>query len=76
MSTKETIYREIDCLTEEQLQELLAFIRGLYAVSIPEAEPDEWDKAIIADSKVDNDESVPLDDFVRELGFDPDDLRV
>lgn len=34
MSTKETIYREIDCLTEEQLQELLALIRGLYEDTI------------------------------------------
>jgi len=46
------------------------------SASIPEEEPDEWDKAMIADSKVDNDESMPLDDFVKELGLNPDDLRI
>lgn len=46
MSTKETIYREIDCLTEEQLQELLALIRGLYADTIDDM----------------NEESMPLNE--------------
>ncbi|MGN0181172.1 MAG: hypothetical protein ACI4DP_01980 [Candidatus Ornithomonoglobus sp.] len=38
--------------------------------------PDELDKKMIADSRVDNDESMALDDFAKELGFEPNDLRV
>lgn len=41
-----------------------------------EKTPDEWDKAMIADSKKDNEEKMPLDEFTKELGFNPDDLRI
>lgn len=43
---------------------------------IPEIEPDEWDKKLIADSKENNDETMSLDDFVEELGFNPAELQV
>lgn len=76
MSTKEKAMALLELMTEEQLQGLLMMFHGLVeSKSIPEEEPDEWDKAMIADSKVDNDESMPLDDFVKELGLNPDDLR-
>lgn len=75
MSTKELAYNILDTLTEEQL---LAFVTlfGNPVNRIPEVEPDEWDKAMIADSKIDNDEAVSFDEFVKELGFEPNDLRV
>ena len=30
---------------------------------------------MLADSKIDNDESMPLDEFIKELGFNSDDLN-
>lgn len=43
---------------------------------IPERMPDEWDKAMLADSRKDNAEKMSLDEFTKELGFNPDDLRI
>ena len=62
MSTREQAVQILNQLTEEQL--------------IPEEEPDAWDREMIADSKEENTESMKLDDFVKELGLHPDDLRV
>lgn len=74
MSTREKAFYIFNQLTEEQLA---AFVTLFGSVrTIPEEEPDEWDKALIADSKIDNDESMSLDDFVKELGFKPNDLRI
>lgn len=76
MSTKEKAMQLLERMTEEQLQGLLMMFQDLLdPPDFPEEEPDELDRALIADSKVDNDESMPLDEFVKELGFDPDDLR-
>lgn len=62
MSTREQAVQIFNQLTEEQL--------------IPEEEPDAWDREMIADSKEENTESMKLDDFVKELGLQLDDLRV
>ena len=62
MSTREQAVQILNQLTEEQL--------------IPEEEPDAWDREMIADSKEENTESMKLDDFVKEVGLQPDDLRV
>ena len=59
MSTREQAVQILNQLTEEQL--------------IPEEEPDAWDREMIADSKEENTESMKLDDFVKELGLQPDD---
>lgn len=75
MSTRELAYNILNTLTEEQLQAFVILF-GNPIKHIPEIEPDEWDKEMIADSKVDNDESMSLDAFVKEMGFNPDDLRV
>lgn len=74
MSTKEKAFYIFNHLSEEQLSAFVTLFGGM--MSIPEEEPDEWDKAMIADSKIDNDESMQLDDFVKELGFEPNDLRI
>ena len=74
MSTKEKAFYIFNHLTEEQLSAFVTLFGGM--MSISEEEPDEWDKAMIADSKIDNDESMQLDDFVKELGFEPNDLRI
>lgn len=61
MSTKEKAMALLDLMTEEQLQGLLMMFHGLMeSASIPEEETDEWDKSMIAHSKVDNDESMPF----------------
>lgn len=60
MSTREQAVQILNQLTEEQL--------------IPEEEPDAWDREMIADSKEESTESMKLDDFVKELGLQPDDL--
>lgn len=73
MSTREIAYNILNTLTEEQLQAFVILF-GNPINNIPEVEPDEWDKEMIADSKVDNDESMSLDAFVKEMGFNPDDL--
>lgn len=75
MSTRELAYSILDSLTEEQLQAFVTLF-GNSVNRIPEIEPDEWDKKMIANSKDDNEESMPLDEFTKELGFNLDDLRI
>jgi hypothetical protein len=71
MSTREmanTIYYALD---EEQLKKFIA----LFGLStIKEVEPDEFDKELIADSMIDNDDEMDLDDYARSLGLDPNDF--
>lgn len=75
MSTKEKAFYIFNQLTEKQL-EAFVILFGNHFHDIAEEEPDDWDKAMIKDSKVDNEESMPLDKFVKELGFNPNDLRI
>ena len=74
MGTREMAHAVIDKLSGAQLE---AFLRLFAepAVYIEEIEPDEWDMKMLRESETDSGESVPLDDFVREMGFDPDELR-
>jgi len=74
MSTREKASMILDRLTEEQLWAFVTLFGA--SIEIPEEEPDEWDQALIKDSQVDNAESMEMDDFVKELGFTPDDLRI
>lgn len=74
MSTREKASMILDRLTEEQLRAFVTLFGA--SIKIPEEEPDEWDQALIKDSQVDNAESMAMDDFVKELGFTPDDLRI
>ena len=51
-----------------------AVFHDLVSVPVmPEEERDPWDREMIADSKKENTESMKLDDFVKELGLQPDD---
>ena len=73
MSTREMAYSILSNLSEEQIKAFITlFGRGFS--NFEETEPDEVDKWLISDSLIDNDESMPLDDFVRSMGMDPDDL--
>ncbi len=75
MSTKEKAFYIFNSLTEEQLEAFVILFGRNFNI-IPEEIPDDWDKEMIANSCEDNEESVPFDDFVKELGFNPNDLRV
>ncbi|MDD6082607.1 MAG: hypothetical protein SPK18_04710 [Treponema sp.] len=73
MSTREMAYSILSTLSEEQIKAFITlFGRGFS--NFEETEPDEVDKWLISDSLIDNDESMPLDDFIRSMGMDPDDL--
>jgi hypothetical protein len=75
MSTRELAFNILESLTEEQLKAFVTLF-GNSVNRIPEEEPDEWDRQMIADSREENEESMSLDAFVKEMGFNPDDLRV
>ena len=73
MSTREMAYSILSTLSEEQIKAFITlFGRGFS--NFEETEPDEVDKWLISDSLIDNDESMPLDDFIRSMGMDPDNL--
>ena len=73
MSTREMAYSILSTLSEEQIKAFITlFGRGFS--NFEETEPDEVDKWLISDSLIDNDESMPVDDFIRSMGMDPDDL--
>ena len=73
MSTREMAYSILSTLSEEQIKAFITlFGRGFS--NFEETEPDEVDKWLISDSLIDNYESMPLDDFIRSMGMDPDDL--
>ena len=74
MSTKEKAFYIFNQLTEKQLNAFITLFENQFQ-SIPE-EADEWDKDMIKSSQEDNEESIPLDEFVKELGFNPNDLRI
>lgn len=75
MSTREKAIAVLNSMTEEQLQGFIMMFGGLAKFDFTEETlPDEWDMALIEDSKKDNDEIMPLDDFVKKLGFDLNEL--
>lgn len=73
MSTREMANTIYYSLTEEQLKRFIALF-GLNINSIEEVEPDDFDRELIADSEIDNDDVMDLDDYVRSLGMSPNDL--
>ena len=73
MSTREMANTIYYSLTEEQLKRFIALF-GLNINSVEEVEPDDFDRELIADSEIDNDDVVDLDDYVRSLGMNPNDL--
>lgn len=73
MSTREKALYIFNQLTDEQLAAFVTLFSG--ERFILEEAPDEWDRKMIADSREDNSENMPFNDFVKELGFNPDELR-
>ena len=69
MSTREMAYNILADLSEEKVKAFITLF-GRCFDDIEEEEPDEFDKELIADSLIDNDESMPLEDFINSLGID------
>ena len=69
MSTREMAYNILADLSEEKVKAFITLF-GRDFDDIEEEEPDEFDKELIADSLIDNDESMPLEDFINSLGID------
>jgi hypothetical protein len=78
MSTREKINNIMDSFTEEQLTQVLAMLGSIKEMLDYEAEDDEFCRKLAEDYLNDPDphkhDSITLDDFVRELGLDPEEL--
>lgn len=72
MSTREIAYSLIDSMTEEQLKAFIILF-GNY-MDIPEEKPDKLDIALIVGSTNDSNETMSLDEFVRMLEIDKNEL--
>lgn len=65
----------IERLPDDQIAYIISIIEGIKGMSIPNDIPDELDLYLIKESENDRDETETLDDFVKELGFDVDELQ-
>ncbi len=65
----------IDTLPEDQVAYIISIIEGIKGISISDEVPDEFDMYLIRESEVDNNDIMPLDKFVEELGFNSDELQ-
>jgi len=72
---KEKAHKLIDSLPNEKLVYVVAILTGMKGLIINEEEPDVFDLLLIADSKIDNDETMDLDDFAAKLGFDAHEFK-
>jgi hypothetical protein len=66
---KEKAHKLIDSLPADKLIYVVAILTGMKGLIIDEEGPDEFDLLLIADSKIDNDETMDLDDFAAKLGY-------
>ena len=65
----------IDNLTDEQVEHIYNIMRSIKILSIPTVEPDEFDLSLIKEAEDDNKEYTDINNFVRELGLDPNELQ-
>ena len=72
---KKRTHNLIDNLTDEQVEQIFNIIRSIKILSIPTAEPDEIDLHLIKEAKADNEEYIDINNFVKELGLNPDELQ-
>lgn len=74
MSVRERAQNLFDMLSDKQLEAFLTLFGSIG--TIEEEKPDKIDLKMIRNKDIDNNESRPLDDFVREMGLNPDDYRI
>ena len=65
----------IERLPDDQIAYVISIIEGIKGKSILNDNPDELDLYLIKESENDSGETENLDDFVKELGLDLDDLQ-
>lgn len=69
MSNREMAKSLIDKIPENKLIFIIPLLRGASIPDIEEAEPDEWDKAMIREAKSENNnEPTDIDTLAEELG--------
>lgn len=75
MSNKEKLLQMVQELDDSQLAPIIAMAE-IYLKGLEEALDDAFCKKLLMEAKADPDkETIPLDDFVKELGFDVKDLQ-
>lgn len=74
MGVRERAQYLFDMLTDKQLEAFLTLFGAIGRIE--EEEPDDIDLEMIRNKDIDNNESRPLDDFVREMGLNPDDYKI
>ena len=78
MSTKEKIYHMIDGFSEEQLVQVFAMLNSVKKMLDEEAEDDTFCQRLLENYRNDPDprkhDSIPLDEFAKELGINLDEL--
>lgn len=72
---RKSAHQIIENLPDDKVAYVIAILRGIQGLNIPEEEPDDIDLQLIREAMEDNDEETSLDDFARELGFNVDELR-
>ena len=72
---RKSAHQIIESLPDDKVAYVIAILRGIQGLNIPEEEPDDIDLQLIREAMDDNEEETSLDDFVRELGFNVDELR-
>ncbi len=75
MALREAAHRIIDHLPEDKIAYVISILKGIEGINISEEEPDQFDLLMIQDAKIDNEETTPLDNLVKELGFSIDELQ-
>lgn len=75
LNIKKKAHNLIDNLPEDQVAYLVSIIEGIKGISISDEKPDAFDMYLIRESEKDNNDVMPLDEFVKELGFNPDELQ-
>lgn len=79
MTTKEQIYKLLDSFTDEQLEQVLIILNSIKKIADIESEDDAFCQKMIDDylndSDLEKNNSVPLDEFVKELGFNPKEFK-
>ena len=75
LNIKRKAHRLIDTLPEDQVAYIISIIEWIKGISISDEVPDEFDMYLIRESEVDNNDIMPLDKFVEELGFNSDELQ-
>ncbi|MBS6721811.1 MAG: hypothetical protein KH268_02195 [Clostridiales bacterium] len=76
MSNREYAHQLLDKIPESKIIYIVGILEGAAIPEIEEAEPDEWDLAMIAKAKQENDgETVTFDELMKKEGLTYADLQ-